>query len=322
MLLPQDVLQSEGYNACLQLLKKVHDQQKEPELTKILSETLKMRLPEKKQLAIGTTLAEVPAKTSDRASEEHMEHIDERMQHILRRVLDARRLYVRDPEYAKTAETIDKELQTVMKMLMSEGTQPQGLSALIDWCCRFHDGDLARMALEAGAEPNYPRHHRTAPPPLYTAIENSAAGVAKALIDFSADPNSTVLFRPAEDSFMSIFCQKECAATPLHYALTFANPNTDVVKLLITAGANLDFVGSWDGKRRSAEQVPRDPTTLPAPLSPHSQRRNFSLRLRFSTSVSNAIQSRLRPTFGGRVSRRWSTPRSEPSEGAGEHRGI
>ena len=144
--------------------------------------------------------------------------------------------------------------------------------------------------------------------------------MAQALIDFGADLNSTVLFRPAEDSFMSIFCQKECAATPLHYALTFAN--TDVVKLLITAGANLDFVGSWDGKRRSAEQVPRDPTTLPAPLSPHSQRRNFSLRLRCSTSASNSIQSRLRPTFGGRASRRWSAPRSEPSEGAGEHRGI
>ena len=74
VLLPQDVLQSEGYNACLQLLKKVHDQQKEPELTKILSETLKMRLPENKQLAIGTTLAEVPAKTSDRASEERIQH--------------------------------------------------------------------------------------------------------------------------------------------------------------------------------------------------------------------------------------------------------
>ena len=139
------------------------------------------------------------------------------------------------------------EIAEIKLLLLSREKRSEGLYVLLRWCCAVEDDDtLARMALEAGADPNRAFEHG---PPLHVACRNDCPRIAKLLLDAHADPNAMVTNAPREGGTSVL------KRTALDLAMVGAS--TRIIQILLDAGVDFNAVRVCDGKTFDAKQVHR-----------------------------------------------------------------
>ena len=165
---------------------------------------------------------------------------DQRLRIILRRLTS------HEAEY----EASDVEhLAALKRALVSGEKRPEALSAVLRWCCCANDDDsLARMALEAGADPNGANpQYETAPLHIALASATYCPRVAKLLLDAHANPNAMARYTPQKKGNSWI------ERTPLDLAISKLNP--EIIQVLLDAGADFTVVRASEGVNYDAMQV-------------------------------------------------------------------
>lgn len=180
---------------------------------------------------------------------------NERLQDIMQHLASQEEVY--DAE-AK------EEIAKIKRILCGEN-RPYALFTLLRWSCLTHDDEaLARMALEAGADPNYgPERCGT---PLYVACLQHCPRIAKQLLASKANPNQKVPYATRDKS--------RFAETAVVAAIKSASP--EMIQILLEAGADFSAVKIYDGVTHDAMQVHR---TQPAPTRPWPSQQRISQTL-------------------------------------------
>ena len=224
------------FAASFQLLRKLELKQQSPALSKALAMMAEPpELPEEPTQPVTEALVTT---VSDATYNERLQDI---MQHLA------------SQEEAYDAEE-KKGVAEIKHMLCGGEDRPCALYMLLRWSCAADDDDaLARMALEAGADPNFgsPRCGT----PLYVACLQDSPRVAKQLLAANANPNQMVPYATRDKGRVA-----ETAVVP---AIKSASP--EMIQILLEAGADFSAVKIYDGVTYDAMQVHR---TQPATTRP------------------------------------------------------
>ena len=235
--------QDHRYAASFQLLRKLELKQQSPALSKALA-----------------MMAEPPEPTAE-LPEEPTQPVTEASQALVTTVSDAtynERLQDIMQHLASQEEAYDAEekegVAEIKHMLCGGEDRPCALYMLLRWSCAADDDDaLARMALEAGANPNSgPQRCAT---PLYMACLHDCPRVAKQLLAAQANPNKMIPFATRGEGRVS--------ETAVVAAIKSASP--EMIQVLLEASADFSAVKIYDGVTHDAMQVHR---TQPAPTRP------------------------------------------------------
>ena len=228
--------QDKRYAASFQLLRKLELKQQSPALSKALA-----------MMAEPPELPEEPAQPATEASQALVTTVsdatyNERLQDIMQ--------HLASQEELCNAEA--KEEIAQIKLWLCGEDRPCALYMLLRWSCAADDDDaLARMALEAGADPNFgpPR----CGPPLYVACLHDCPRVAKQLLAANANPNQMVPYATRDKGRVA-----ETAVVP---AIKSASP--EMIQILLEAGADFSAVKIYDGVTYDAMQVHRTQPVYP-----------------------------------------------------------
>ena len=218
------------FAASFQLLRKLELKQQSPALSKALA-----------MMAEPPELPEEPAQPATEASQALVTTVsdatyNERLQDIMQHLASQEELY--------NAEA--KEEIAQIKLWLCGEDRPCALYMLLRWSCLTDDDDaLARMALEAGADPNFgpPR----CGPPLYVACLHDCPRVAKQLLAANANPNQMVPYATRDKGHIG--------ETAVVAAIKSASP--EMIQILLEAGADFSAAKICDGVTYDAMQVRR-----------------------------------------------------------------
>ena len=123
--------------------------------------------------------------------------------------------------------------------------RPEALSTLLRWSCQTDDDDaLARMALEAGADPNFGCGYG---PPLHVACMHGCPRTAKLLLAAQAHPNTMAPYLPKGKGGGVV------KRSALDMAIATASP--EMIQILLEAGADFNAVRIHGGVTYDAMQV-------------------------------------------------------------------
>lgn len=227
--------QDDRYAACFKLLRKLELKQESRALAEALALMAEPpELPEESAQPVTEGSQALVTAVSDATYTERLHDIMQRLA---------------AQEEAYDAET-KAEIAEIKRLLFGEN-RPYALFALLQWSCRTDDDDvLARMALEAGADPN--TGFERCGTPLYVACLQDCPRVAKQLLAAQASPNTMISFAP------------RVARTAVVAAIRTASP--EMIQILLEAGADFSAVKICDGVTLDAMQVHH---AQPAPTRPH-----------------------------------------------------
>ena len=219
------------YAASFELLHKLELKQQSPELAEALVLMAEVpELPEEpEKLAPETSQASVTT-VSDAAYNKSLQTI---LQHLTSQ----------EATYDANAAG---EIAQIKRLLISGEKRPEALSTLLRWCCSADDDDaLARMAFEAGADPNLGCEYLG--PPLHVACTHVCPRIAKLLLAAQAHPNTMVPYLPKGKVGGAV------KRTALDIAIATASP--EMIQILLEAGADFNAVKIHGGVTYDAMQV-------------------------------------------------------------------
>jgi len=148
-----------------------------------------------------------------------------------------------------------EEIALIKRLLVSGDAshRSEALAALLRWCCSADDDDaLARMAFEAGADPNLGCEYLG--PPLHVACTHVCPRIAKLLLAAQAHPNTMVPYLPKGKVGGAV------KRTALDIAIATASP--EMIQILLEAGADFNAVRIHGGLTYDAMQVHRTQSAL------------------------------------------------------------
>ena len=219
--------------ASFELLRKLELKQQSPELAKALVLMAEApELPEEpEELAPETSQALVTI-VSDAAYNKSLQTI---MQHLT-------------SQEAVYGTNAIEEIALIKRLLVSGDAshRSEALAALLRWCCSADDDDaLARMAFEAGADPNLGCEYLG--PPLHVACTHVCPRIAKLLLAAQAHPNTMVPYLPKGKGGGVV------KRSALDMAFSTASP--EMIQILLEAGADFNAVKIHGGVTYDAMQV-------------------------------------------------------------------
>ena len=226
------------FAASFELLRKLELKQQSPELAEALVLMAEApELPEEpEKLAPETSQASVTT-VSDAAYNKSLQTI---LQHLTSQ----------EATYDANAAG---EIAQIKRLLISGEKRPEALSTLLRWCCSADDDDaLARMAFEAGADPNLGCEYLG--PPLHVACTHVCPRIAKLLLAAQAHPNTMVPYLPKKKGGGAV------KRTALDMAIATASP--EMIQILLEAGADFNAVRIHGGLTYDAMQVHRTQSAL------------------------------------------------------------
>ena len=225
--------------ASFELLRKLELKQQSPELAKALVLMAEApELPEEpEELAPETSQALVTI-VSDAAYNKSLQTI---MQHLT-------------SQEAVYGTNAIEEIALIKRLLVSGDAshRSEALAVLLRWCSRTNDDDtLARMALEAGADPNFGCGYG---PPLHVACMHGCPRTARLLLAAQAHPNTMVPYLPKGKGGGVV------KRSALDMAIATASP--EMIQILLEAGADFNAVRIHGGLTYDAMQVHRKQPAL------------------------------------------------------------